>query len=214
MGDGPAGLIEVPTEYWNLTDQAWRGHQYSDGAWSYVFNDPPDGWGKHTASMTAAGVATLSITDEWLSPGVECKGNPKDPNIAKGLDWLANHFNAVFDTSQQLSGWRYQNYSLFGISRVGAAGGYKYFGKVDWYQQGADYLLHNQQPDGSWEGHKPRAAETALGLLFLTYGGAPVVLNKLEVCLGSRQRQDGNSRPLGPATAGRVEFCPMDGARV
>jgi hypothetical protein len=179
--------FEVPLEYWRLTDSAWRAHQYPTGAWSYVFNFPGEP-GKQTASMTAAGVATLFITQESLRNGTECRGNPQDPNIAKGLDWLAANYDAVYDPGReawQSLGVKAETYGLFAISRIGAASGLRLFGNVDWFQRGADYLLRAQQPDGTWPGTRSPIDGTALGVLFLCYGRAPIVVNKLEYSIDS-----------------------------
>ena len=107
--------------------------------------------------MTAAGIATLFITDEFLHPLVECKGGIPDANITRGIGWLANNFDAVTDTEKQLNGWHHEQYSLYGVSRIGVASGLKYFGQVDWYQRGADFLVGTQKPDGDWAGTSRRS---------------------------------------------------------
>ena len=177
--------FEVPNDYWRIVDDAWRRHQYIDGAWAYMFNGPQR-YGLHTASMTAAGVATLFITDEMMHVGSECRGNVPDPSIAKGFEWMAANFAAVYDPAKERDPGT-ERYSLFGISRIGVASGYKYFGNIDWYQNGADFLLKTQAADGSWassqNGLFPAQVDTPLGLLFLSYGSAPVALNKIEYAL-------------------------------
>ncbi|HEY2587210.1 MAG TPA: DUF4159 domain-containing protein [Tepidisphaeraceae bacterium] len=199
--------FEVPQEFWKLTDAAWRAHQYPTGAWSYTFNGPEDA-GKQTASMTAAGVATLFITQESLRRGTECRGNPKDANIAHGLEWLGTNFDAVYDPTREA--WQNQfwlppearpkleTYGLFAISRIGAASGLRQFGNVDWFQRGADYLMKAQAPDGTWKGKVSPIDGTALGALFLCYGRAPIVVNKLQYSLetgGKSAEARWNQRP-------------------
>lgn len=180
--------FEVPLEFWRLTDAAWRAHQYPNGSWSYAFNGPGD-IGKQTASMTAAGVATLFITQESLRNGTECHGNPQDANIARGLDWLVANFDAVYDPAReafqvgQAVEIRPETYGLFAISRIGAASGLRSFGPVDWFQRGADYVIKAQLPDGSWKGNQSSTDGTALGLAFLCYGRAPIIINKLQYSL-------------------------------
>lgn len=179
--------FEIPVEYWRLTDSAWRAHQYPDGTWSYIFKAPAES-GMPTASMTGAGVATLFITQECLRNGTECRGNPEDPAIARGLGWLAANFDAVYGPPWPW--WQQMNihpetYRLFAVSRIGAASGLRYFGNVDWFQRGADWMLKSQQPDGTWAGTRSPIDGTALGVLFLCYGRAPVVVNKLEYSVDS-----------------------------
>ncbi|MCK4600950.1 MAG: DUF4159 domain-containing protein, partial [Phycisphaerae bacterium] len=74
--------------------------------------------------------------------------------------------------------------------RAALASGYKYFGGLDWYKEGADRLLSRQAPDGSWIGTeggvanvgKPGhvQAHTAFALLFLIRGRQPLIFNKLQ----------------------------------
>ena len=55
--------VPVPKEYWQLVEKAWTDHQDRTGGWNYVYkrdNYPV------TAGMTAVGVATLFITQDFL----------------------------------------------------------------------------------------------------------------------------------------------------
>jgi hypothetical protein len=161
--------MEIPTSYWQSVDSGWRHAQHSDGSWNYG-KTPIDK--AQTLPMTAAGLATLFIAQDALSMGVSpsSKGNVSDPQIDSGLAWLGAHFTEVFNS-------KYQYYALYELEELGAAGGRKYFGNTDWYAQGADYLVRTQKSDGSWNS---TVADTALSLLFLTHGRAPVGMNKLE----------------------------------
>jgi len=122
--------------------------------------------------MTAAGVATLFITQDYLhgTDFAECHGNVKDPNIEKGLAYLGDHF-AEFDKA-----WAF--YTLYGIERCGSASGYRYFGTHDWFAEGADWLIKHQGSDGSWEG--ANNPSTSFAILFLGRGRAPVAVSKLQ----------------------------------
>jgi hypothetical protein len=171
--------FEIPRRYWSITQAAWQHHENSDGSWSYVFNGTGEA-GKETASMTAAGVATLLITDDRLNLSGDCRGTPPSAGVVNGLRWLSQNFDSVFSLPREYLGLPFERYTLFGISRIGAASGLKYFDNIDWYQRGSDYLISTQIPDGSWLGRPAPPAETAFGILFLTYGRAPVVLNKLQ----------------------------------
>lgn len=184
--------FEVPSRYWQFVEEAWLRHQdHATGGWSYMavgmdmdLPGPPRGFGGpdfgHVSlSMTAAGIATLFITQDYLhgDVGIECKGNISSPAIDHGLQWVDKHF-------AQLENDPHYYYTLFGISRIGLASGYKYFGTKDWYKQGAADLVTYQRPDGSWG---ESVSDTAFGLLFLVRGRAPVVMNKLQYSLDAPQ---------------------------
>jgi hypothetical protein len=168
--------IEVPDAYWKLVDQAWRGHQYANGGWSYKLdlNKP-----EPTLAMTAAGLASLFITDEMIHSmdGLNCTGNIKDPNIEAALKWVSQNFQNYKAS--------HPYYALYGSERVGVASGYKYFGKLNWYQEGANFLVSTQKDDGSWgndeaDHNEKRIPDTCFALMFLSRGRAPVMMNKLD----------------------------------
>jgi hypothetical protein len=157
---------EVPTSAWKTIDTAWRAHQDNSGAWEYIY-----GKGGARASMTAAGVATLFITQDYLNAtkGAECNGNIRDGAIDKAFKWMVDNLKDVEG--------RRTHYTLYGIERIGVASGYKYFGTLDWYDDGAEYLVRSQAANGSWGAG---VSDTCFALLFLVRGRAPVVMNKLE----------------------------------
>lgn len=157
---------EVPTASWKTIDGAWRAHQLPDGGWPYVPNRD-----EATMSMTAAGIATLFITQDFLNlgKGADCTGNIRDSNIEKGLKRITETFNNVQS--------RRNYYTLYGLERIGVASGYKYFGTTDWYQDGAEFLVRNQEPGGGWGRD---VSDTCFAILFLVRGRAPVIMNKLE----------------------------------
>jgi len=179
--------VEIPTSYWQSVDGGWRAAQHSDGSWNYG-KTPVDK--AQTLPMTAAGLATLFIAQDALSMGASpsSKGNVSDANIESGLGWLGAHFTEAFKS-------KYQYYALYELGELGAASGRKYFGNTDWYAQGADSLVRSQKSDGSWNS---TVADTALAVLFLTHGRAPVGMNKLEYFDSTgdqRVEGDWNQRP-------------------
>ena len=85
-------------------------------------------------------------------------------------------------------------YYAYSIERVGEASGRKNFGAIDWYAEVGQVLLDEQNQDGSWglmlrerdpkglgrpDTSSPLVAETALAMLFLAKGRAPIFFNKL-----------------------------------
>jgi hypothetical protein len=182
--------IEVPIQYWQTTQDAWIRDQQPDGSWAY--GKAPKEKYPETASMTAAGVATLFITQDYIhaNDGINCTGNVTSPRIDAGLTWLGAHFEQVFTDHGIDSPY----YGLYGIQRVGVASGRKYLGAVDWYQRGADFLLSHQTRTGSW-GPVP---DTCFAMLFLSRGRAPVLFNKLQYNTANNTTDDQvpwNQRP-------------------
>jgi hypothetical protein len=167
---------DVNPEVWELIDKTWKGHQFDDGGWNYDGDGKGIGSRDETASMTAAGVATLFITQEILrsNEGLGCKGNISNENVDKGLRWMsANNFQGVHEN----------NYAWYGVERIGVASGYKYFGDKDWYAAGAEELVRRQAKDGSFPSNFAGSTpipSTAFALLFLARGRAPVIMNKLD----------------------------------
>ena len=166
---------EVNPETWDLIDKTWRSHQFPDGAWNYE-GDGKGAGGQPTASMTAAGVATLFITQDVLrsNEGLGCKGNLPNDAIDRGLRWMSG---------SNFQGVHHNNYAWYGVERIGVASGYKYFGDKDWYAVGAEELVRRQGKDGSFPSNFPGSTaltSTGFGLLFLSRGRAPVIMNKLD----------------------------------
>jgi hypothetical protein len=165
--------VDIKRSVWEMIDDGWKRHQYPDGGWAYE-SAPPQPT-TETLSMTAAGVATLFVTQEMLNPniGAECRGNVADDHIERALDWIAVHFDEIKNA-----------YGYYGVQRIGAASGRKYFGTIDWYAVGAEKLVKSQNADGSWIGAAGGMEDpipcTAFSLLFLARGRGSVMMNKLQ----------------------------------
>jgi hypothetical protein len=173
--------IEIPRQYWTDVEKRWTYDQQPDGGWFYAEKASGGGHENEQASMTAAGVATLFITQDYVhaDDGVKCIGNIKNEHIDLGLKWMADHTE---DWTVAHAGWGphpIPGYTLYGLERIGVASGLKYFGTVDWYQFGADWCVKNQDREGSWGG-TDNFANTALCMLFLARGRAPVLINKMQ----------------------------------
>ncbi|MGC8559371.1 MAG: DUF4159 domain-containing protein [Phycisphaerae bacterium] len=159
------GYIYPPISYWRMAEKHWRKCQNPDGGWCYQSG------GASTRSMTAAGLATLYITDQYLHPEVL---NVLKPNSAvkRGLAWLSKHIRT-----------RGNLYYLYGLERVGLASGLRYIGGYNWYRMGARIILKTQSKPGEWDAGVVGAANhvipTAYALLFLSRGLNPVIFNKL-----------------------------------
>ena len=185
----------IPPEFWNTVDWAWRRTQHEAGSWSYT--KVPSEKMPATVAMTAAGVATLFITQDFINRGksLEPAGNARDPNIEKGIKWISDNYKSLYDLKvAAYSPW----YGLYGIERIGVASGYKYLGDVNWYEDGANYLIKNQRRNGSWGA----VVHTSFGVLALARGRAPIVMNKLDYELsagGKTTAANWNQRPRDAA---------------
>lgn len=188
--------FEVPVDVWRQMDAAWRANQ-RNGGWAYDADGQRTG--NVTAAMTAAGVATLFLTQDFLnaSDGIQCRGNLSNKSIDDGMAWLAGNLSGAENM-----------YALYGVERVGVASGFKYFGEADWYATGARRLLQRQRENGSWDGGTGGPVpNTAFGLLFLVRGRAPVLMSKLEYELAP-------ARANQPARPGPWNQRPRDVANV
>jgi hypothetical protein len=182
----------VDVRYWRTFDAVWRKDQFPDGGWAY--NTTPthkDNQPNPSPSMTAAGVATLFIIqDNLLSNLAEHRGNVSNLNIENGLKWISDHFNQVDN-----------NYTWYGIERIGIAAGVKYFGTTDWFEAGADHLIASQKPDGHWDTNfaGTELSNTCFAVLFLSRGKAPIMINKVRYQIsdksGKATEADWNERP-------------------
>ena len=202
---------EVPPNYWNAMEQAWLKWQQPDGGWAYAGEPRPE---KPTAmSITTAGVASLFVTQDYLhaSQGINCQGNIANPAIDRGLAFLVEGFPYLLgklpvpdnETAKVKASKNDVHYTLYGVERIGVASGLKYFGDLDWYAEGATWLLDKQNKrDGGWG----NTQDTCFALLFLSAGRQPVFMNKLAYSVSrgdQRQLAPWNQRPRDLANLSR-----------
>jgi hypothetical protein len=198
--------LEVSNAYWNTVEKAWVAHQDKSGGWNYQ-----RGGRKAyplTPGMTGVGVATLFITQDQLhyDQGIDCKGGARRAGaIERGIEWMAEHFDQVAADEEYDRDFPYA--TLYAVERIGVAGGLKYFGDVDWYQKGADFLVARQRKDGSWYGGSGFTGvlpDTCFGVIFLARGRAPVAFNKLNWQGGAKAAAGNwNQRPRDVANLTR-----------
>ncbi len=174
--------VEVSPVTWRLAHDYWVNTQRPDGAWGYTPGEDP------TGSMTCAGICSVVITSGRLSSGrarivgnqVVCCGEVEDDSaVDRGLLWLGNRFSVSKNPGNSV--WLL--YYLYGVERVGRLTGHRFIGRHDWYREGAELLVREQDSfRGYWRGvglseTNPLVA-TSFSLLFLAKGRRPVVMAK------------------------------------
>jgi hypothetical protein len=152
--------------------------QRPDGGWNYTAESGDPSYG----SMTAAAVASLFITRDYLNSQIGCpcqsgrsarRPTVVDRSIDAGIQWLATNFTAKAHPGYHTSFW-YIEYWLYSTARVGLASGYSYFGPHHWYREGADTAIKGTVPTEQhfWIG--------CFNTMFLIRGKAPLLFNKLQ----------------------------------
>lgn len=202
--------VEVPQRYWEMVYDHWKQTQNGDGGWGYFWDGPPalNHKKKSTATMTTAGLATMFVCIDNMNfrEFNECGRDPNIREVEKGLAWMARHFEASLEGPDQhknpLIAEGGYGYHLYGVERVGLASGYRFFGKHDWYREGAALLVNMQARNsgkntGSWQHNHGPIASTAYSLLFLVRGRQAVAFNRLEY------DGDWNNRPRALASLTR-----------
>jgi hypothetical protein len=198
--------VPVPNQYWQLVEKAWIAHQDPSGGWNYIFKRSQY---PVTAGMTAVGVATLLITQEFASPpnSAARPGGAGHPAIQRGIKWLADHVQEIAADSKSPRAYPFA--TLYAIERIGVFSGTRYLGGVDWYGKGADFLLNQQRRDGSFPPeYDSKVVSTCFALLFLSRGGYPLMMSKLDYSAsgpqGAGSRRAGwNVRPRDLANLSR-----------
>lgn len=193
--------IEVSPSYWRMIQEGWRSHQLPDGSWTYQQQKRTKY--PSTPGMTAAGIATLFIAEDYLGADAadDCKPSPPNPSLEKGIKWLAANLDKVATDESYERDWPFP--TLYAVERVGVASGMRYIGGVDWYQKGADWLIDGQRKDGAWShNRKPDLIDTCFAVLFLARGRAPLAIAKVDYSASGASRA-WNNRPRDVANVVR-----------
>ena len=174
--------LPLMEQSWNLALTYWLKNQHQDGGWSYQNDGAP------TGSMTCAGIASVIIASGQVGSldarlqgsDVLCCGQQEATDqeaIERGLAWMARHFSVDRNPGSNL----YNLYYLYALERVGRMSGRRFMGEHDWYREGVERLLRQQDRfSGFWDEDHDRTISTALALLFLSKGRRPVLVSKLK----------------------------------
>jgi len=194
---------ELPDSLWKIIDESWKRNQGPDGGWTYKAPSDNDDNHPETVGLTAVGVATLFIAQDFLrsNEGIACRGNQTNPAIEKGLAWIATHAN---DYASHPRGSREYPYpTLYAVERIGMASGLAYFGSLNWFNNGADWAIREQNSSGTWDRGDSELPNTCFAMLFLSKGRAPVVISKLKYTDATGKEGNWNQRGRDAANVSR-----------
>ena len=225
------GGVAVPPRVWDRAASWYLSAQGSTGAWCYH----PDERTMETLSMTAAGVGSLFICQRQLAPyrrageglsklltpvtadGRQLKydtglsAEKVRQSTRRGMGWLGSHFT----TSGAIIGPSIY-YTLYGFERVGALADRETLGRLNWFDQGRQFILGTQRPDGAWSSSYGEVVNTAWAVLFLTRSTSKTIRKVQNRSLGAGTLQAGRGLPNDMSNlavaGGRVINRPMSGA--
>jgi hypothetical protein len=184
LAAGRSAGADVPVYVWQRALEHWRRCFFGrprplgargSGTEQHSGSDVPEGWAylgapgdpnaaRPSASMTAAGICSILVIrsilenrptreiaqeDGWVGAGI--RGLERIHGIPAGghTDWPMHGLGTY--------------YTLYSIERAMVLAGVRRLGEVDWYVDGANYIMASQRTDGSWWD----VADTCFALLFL-----------------------------------------------
>jgi hypothetical protein len=166
-------LVEVPQETWALSKRWFMGDVHADGGFGYGAGGGAAGGGHGTGpsygSMTAVGVGSLAIVDNYLKLDVR-----QEPPFARASEWLAKKLTFEEnpgDPRADAGNPSRHYYWIYAVERAGVLAKTEKFGAHAWYAEGARYLLAHQDADGGWDGN---TLDTCFAILFLKRATAPL----------------------------------------
>ena len=187
---------KVSRETWELAADYWRRTQNDDGSWGYVPGDVG------TGGMTCAGIGGLVISSAALESGdaavdngrvICCRPHEDDHKLDQAINWLAQRFS-VSRNPQAGGGMSALYYYLYGLERAGRLTARRFIGEHDWYREGAEFLVHEQDSlshywQGTWHAERYPHISTSMALLFLSKGRRPIVVAKMKYGEGDSWNQ-------------------------
>ncbi len=177
---------KVSRETWELAADYWRRTQNDDGSWGYVPGD------SGTGSMTTAGIGGLVTSAAALESGdavvengrvICCRPHEDDHKLDLAINWLAERFS-VTRNPRAGGGQSALYYYLYGLERAGRLTARRFIGEHDWYREGAEFLVHDQDSlshywQGSWHAERDPRISTYMALLFISKGRRQFVVDKI-----------------------------------
>lgn len=200
---------KVRRQTWQLAADYWRSSQNDDGSWGYTPGE------KGSGSMTCAGIGALATSNAALATGdatveggrvICCRPHQEDHALERAINWLAEHFSVTRNPRPAGAGQACLYYYLYGLERAGRLSARRFIGDHDWYREGTEFLVNDQDPlshywQGNWHAEQQPHISTALALLFLAKGRRPVVMAKLEYGNGQNELWNQHRRDAANLTA-------------
>jgi hypothetical protein len=194
--DAQRAGAKVSRETWELAADYWRRTQNDDGSWGYVPGDVG------TGGMTCAGIGGLAISSAALESGdaavengrvICCRPHEDDHKLDQAINWLAERFS-VSRNPRAGGGMSALYYYLYGLERAGRLTARRFIGQHDWYREGAEFLVRDQDSlshywEGSWHAERNPHISTSMALLFLSKGRRPIVIAKMKYGEGDSWNQ-------------------------
>ncbi|MFH1422730.1 MAG: prenyltransferase/squalene oxidase repeat-containing protein [Planctomycetota bacterium] len=152
--------------------------------WCYMPIDPANQeWRKEiTGSMTTSGIISLTVCKSVLEGTPEYSADfsvKVDQAIRDGCAWIAHKFTVTTNPTKSGDRFLHHYYYLYGLERAGALTLVFSFGTHNWYKEGAELILSQQQDDGSWialgGGTSGPIPDTCFAILFLKKATTPIV---------------------------------------
>jgi hypothetical protein len=179
---------DVGVKTWRLARDYWANTQNDDGSWGYVPGD------SGTGSMTCAGIGGLAVSQAALASGdaavengrvICCRPHEADDKLDRAIEWLGQRFKINQNPRPAGGGQSCLYYYLYGLERAGRLTARRFIGKHDWYREGAEFLVREQDSlshywRGNWYAERDPRISTAMALLFLSKGRRPIVLAKIK----------------------------------
>ncbi len=131
-------------------------------------------------SMTTAGLAGLIICQSELWSARRFKGDLRHKTrvgIRDAMAWLQTYVDVLRNPIQPEKGrpgpgpdarrgGANHHYYLYGLERASILGRIRHYGKLDWYEEGAELLMYDQAEDGHWPNMQP-LVDSCFAILFL-----------------------------------------------
>ncbi|MFT7485085.1 MAG: hypothetical protein ACI9F9_000931, partial [Candidatus Paceibacteria bacterium] len=169
---GALGLWLLNKSGGTVSKRAWK--RIVDFAFDCQNEDGGFGYrpgGTSTGSMTVAGLTTIQACELAYKDG----GMPNGLKVeiadrqARGMAWLGDNFRVDKNPSGGGGGEKWKYYYLYGVERLAALMEFDLIAGVDWYKEGARFLVKAQAENGSWAtAYGESEPNTAFALLCLS----------------------------------------------